>query len=464
MRYFAKNSIILIFIISSELLPQISSNQFIKRAGTAFYIDPMTSYKYNLNDHLFTFEKDSLLLAIDLDGNYKTAAVDYYESYEDNIAYQISPFLHYKTLANFTFDVKVNIENIRDDYNYPLRQYWGDEFIKHRGTFDVAKITYAANAFKFKFGRDYYLPGVYFYENLLFSKYNYSYDLLGAEYSNNYFTISSYYLRPDNSSDSLIYNRHINVHRITVNLGNGYLAFNDLMLYGGYKQGSDIMAFNPLILLYPYRKNKKHLDGNNIMTLELYYSYNNYYIFTELVLDDWQADKKVPGDLEPTEWGINSTFGKNHIFQNVNWKINYTRVANRTFNTPNENYEKYIHKNFPIGHFLGNNFWEAKTSFTYSKNDVISDVTFYYLEYGDEALYGEFNTDYINYTVKQGYNENFPFGRIKKQSGCVLNTYYNFNDNVLVNAKAGYWLNNARLNSDFNFSVGLAYRLEVIKH
>ena len=64
------------------------------------------------------------------------------------------------------------------------------------------------------------------------------------------------------------------------------------------------------------------------MCNEFYLNYFDYFIFGEFVLDDFQADKKVPGDLEPAEYGINMTVGKNNIFNNYDWKLNFTKVSN----------------------------------------------------------------------------------------------------------------------------------------
>jgi hypothetical protein len=200
------------------------------------------------------------------------------------------------------------------------------------------------------------------------------------------------------------------------------------------------------------------------MSFELYLPWNDYFLFAEFLIDDYQVDKKEPGDLEPNEWGINITFGKNNLFKNMDWKINYTRAANRTFNAPVKDYEKYIYKNYPIGHFLGNNFWELKTTLSYKPNtEFYTQMTFYYLETGEEALYGPFNKDFMNYSVKQGYEENFPFGPIKQQSGAVLSTFYSLQDNLQINTQAGYWLSNSRLKKDISFSFGLYYNLNILK-
>ena len=69
------------------------------------------------------------------------------------------------------------------------------------------------------------MPGIYFYENLLFSRYNYPYDQIAIEFKNKYFTLSTYYLSPNTvSGDDTVFQRHINGHRLTINLGDGYIA------------------------------------------------------------------------------------------------------------------------------------------------------------------------------------------------------------------------------------------------
>jgi hypothetical protein len=457
--------LIFIFLFISTISAQISNNIFSTDNYDLSNIGE--SYQWNLDDHLYNFKDgDSTILGIDLNAKFSTGAVDYYENYNDNTFYQLAPFMHYTTIPNFTFDLRVNIENIRDDYVYPQRTFWGDEFFKHRGYYDIAKIEYQSKYFSAKLGRDYFMPGVYLYENLLFSKYNYAYDQIAFEFKNKYFTLSSYYLSPNTVSVAdTIYQRHINGHRLTINLGNGYIALNDVMVYGGVNKSIDLLAFNPLQFLYPYRKNKKHLDGNNLMSLEFYYKIQDYYLFTELLLDDYQADKEVPTDLEPPEWGINTTFGIDNLTSHLDWRINYTKVANRTFNAPDFIYEKYIFNNYPIGHFLGNNFREIKSSFIYKpQQDYIFDLTFYYLEAGEEALYAPFNKDFENYSVKQGYTEAFPFGTISTQSGATLKAVYTASPRFIVKSQMGYWFKNNRLKEKFGFSLQLAYRFSTNMH
>ncbi len=456
-----KKTVILFVIFAQSLFAQRAANPFLMRSALLRQNDSL-AYTDAFDARLMPLPADkSFLSGAMLAGSFQSGAVSVDDNYNDPLHYLIAPFLQYRANENLSFDVRVNFENIRTDYIFPKRSYWGDEFVRHRGAFDVAVVRYQSKHFSARLGRDYKMPGLYFNEGLLFSRRQYSHDLLEAAYKNRYVRISSYYLSPTTlRTDSMTYQRHINGHRISVHLPWGYVAFNDLMLYGGVNKAMDIMAANPFILLYPYRKNKKHLDGNNLMSLEIYLHRHDYYVFLEALLDDWQADHKVPTDLEPTEWGMNLTFGKKHLFPDVEWKINYTRIANRTYNVETNPWEKYLSKNYPIGHWLGNNFWLLRTSLIYRRQQRwLTDLTLLFLQYGDEAVYGAFNTDYENYTVARGYTEKFPFGKVKTQAGFTINTFYSISDNLLVRGRMGYWFKNSRLKKNFNAGIALAYRI-----
>ena len=137
---------VLSVIFTNLLFAQLSHNIFSTQpTKTPNFTN---SYKWNQDDHLYQFEiRDSTIIGLDLNAKYSNQAVDYYENYNDAVQYQLSPFLHYTTFPNITFDLRVNIENVRDKYVYAERTFWGDEFFKHRGFYDVAKIDYRIKYF-----------------------------------------------------------------------------------------------------------------------------------------------------------------------------------------------------------------------------------------------------------------------------------------------------------------------------
>ena len=450
------------FIFESRA--QIVNNFFIeKKLKQSFSQLSAIDSSYLMYPDFFDTEKSKeLQYGMDFSASWQNSALSQYSNYNNQIHYLVSPFGHFKFNDQITFDVRGNIENKKDELVYQERTYWSDEFANHRGGFEIAKITFNTKNFFVKFGRDYFLQGLYLYENLLFSKYNYPYDQIVYGFKNEFFELSSYYLALNSLQDSDVLNlRHLNGHRLSINLKIGYLAFNEVILYGGENRQINIMLFNPFMIYYAYQKNTKNFESNSLVSMELYLNYHNYFFFGEFLLDDFQIDKDVPGDLEPNEWGMNVTLGKNKIFKELNWKINYTMVANRTYNAPEKDYEKYIYKNYPIGHWLGNNFWELKSSFTFiPNNQIFVELNISHFEYGKESLYSPFNKNYLNYTVEEGYSESFPFGNVDVLSGFEVSGYYHLFSNLLLKANMGYWFNNHLLEQDFSFGFGIAYQLK----
>lgn len=446
-----------------QLSAQITGNFYLEKKlnQTVLISDGIDSSYLSQLDFIYSGKTPKILYGLDLSASYKNSALSPYQVYNDHFHYLVSPFGHLKLTDHITLDVRGHIESKKDKLVYAERPYWSDELAGHRGGFEIAKITYDTDHFFVKYGRDYFLQGMYFYENLLFSQYNYPYDQLIYGFKNDYFELSSYYLALNSVREGDIINlRHLNGHRLSINLKIGYLAFNEVILFGGQNRQINIALFNPLLIYYSYQKNAKNFESNSLVSAELYLRYKNYFFFSEFLLDDFQIDNEVPGDLEPTECGMNVTIGKNKLTKNLNWKFNYTRVANRTYNAPTRDYEKFIYKNYPIGHFLGNNFWLVNSSLTYQSNaHFLMELTASHLEYGDEALYATFNKDFLNYTVEEGYSESFPFGNVKVQSGFQLTGWYSFYNKLLLKADLGYWFNNKLLKHDFTFGLGIAYHL-----
>jgi hypothetical protein len=413
----------------------------------------------NLFPKLIESKSDSLASGFDLYGIYKNNAINHYDNYKNKFHYIISPYLYYKFNSQVSFKLRATIENIRESYTDENKTYWSDEFSNHRGGIEIGIIEFSNSWLNVRFGRDYFIPGIHLYENLLFSKYNYPYDQLKIAFKNEYFELSTFYLSLNSfSKNNILFQRHLNGHRLSFDMKFGYIALTEIIIYGGEQRQIELALFNPLLLYYPFQKNKRHFESNSLMSLEFFLIYYDYFIFGEFLLDDFQIDKKAPGDLEPSEYGINLTIGKNNILTDCNLKMNYTKVANRTFNAPIKDYEKFIYKNYPIGHFLGNNFWEIKSTFEYKpKDNLKGEITFYYHEYGEESLYSDFNNDYLNYTIQQGYEENFPFGIIKKQFGLNTSIEYSFSKSIVFRNNFSYWFSKGNLDKRLNYSFGFFY-------
>ena len=131
---------------------------------------------------------------------------------------------------------------------------------------------------------------------------------------------------------------------------------------------------NPFGFYYLYQ-HSEDFQSNCILSIEFLINQWGFDFFGELVVDDFQVDKKEPSDLEPAEYTIMIDVNK-EIYKNLNLSFNYTKVANRTFNSQFFSHEKFINKNFSIGHILGNNFWKYHYSIKYFNSKFIYHLSF----------------------------------------------------------------------------------------
>jgi len=134
-------------------------------------------------------------------------------------------------------------------------------------------------------------------------------------------------------------------------LGIGHAA-----LYGGENQKIDLAFSNPMSFSYAEQHNNRNGLNSMVYADIAYFFQNKYRFYGELLIDDYQVEKNVQGDQEPNEIGF--TLGCNFIdIKKMDGFVEFTQIRNRTYNVADiQNYEKYIHRNYVIGHRLGNDF------------------------------------------------------------------------------------------------------------
>ena len=84
-----------------------------------------------------------------------------------------------------------------------------------------------------------------------------------------------------------------------------------------------------------------------------------------------------------------------------------------------------------------------------------------YLEKGEEALFSDFNTDYLNYDISEGYEEAFPFGELNSMSGLIFEYYFIKYQKLSINSNVSYWFESYLENEGFNFSISAEYLFEI---
>jgi hypothetical protein len=436
------------------------------------------SYITNIGDKLTEdlFKDTTVFIKFDFQAFafLQNSSIDHAWNYNDKFNYGLVPVIYGRGAKDLTFYVSFMGQNAKSDIVDDRKTYFGETQIGHWGDFEIAKIVYDTENFYLKFGRDYFIPGLCLYENMFFSRYQYPYDQLYVAYRNHLLEISSFYLRLNDMIDEGDnYLRHINGHRLSINLFNrGHIAFNEVLLYTGIQRPINLSLFNPLLIYYLYQRNENIESTNTMMSMDFLYKFGKLYISGEFILDDFMTEREVYSDLEPTKYGINITLGVKDIIPGLNWSINHTRIANRVYSTMNSriNVEKFIYDNLPIGFYMGSNLYEINSRISFIKQKYQGDIQFVYRVSGDDVVYSPYNIDHYqghewSDPLEPGATWNEPFPYVSDGSdplifwGFKTNQYYQIMKHFGLNIKAAYWIEKGLLKNHFNIAGGLYLNL-----
>ena len=437
-----------LFIFNSLIIAQIVDDnyylQYLNIDSSANSYNKFSYYDSKVNEKNIHIKYD-----------FYKSIVNYNQKFKDNnfiFIYSLADTID----SNMDFELSLFLENSKSEPVNHYSIYYNDQFNGFSGDIRKSYLRYENNNFVFKLGRDYFLPGKYLQDRLLFSANGYPYDHFIFSFMKDRFSISSFYLKLNNfRENSLSFNRHLSGRRMTFNLKNGYVALNEISVYGGEYQSINMSLLNPFNVSYIYQMNN-NFSLNSIISLEYLFQNKNYSVFIEFILDDIQIEKITSDDLEPTEFGFFFNFNKN-INKFFNFNSSNVIISNRTFNAPVFEYEKLIYKNFPIGHILGNNFWKIENSIIYRVENFSLSGSYIYIEKGEEALFSTFNTDFLNHSIDEGYKEEFPFGPKSIMSGFLVECDWRKYQNINFSTGISYWFDTYLDNGGINLSSTISY-------
>jgi len=298
--------------------------------------------------------------------------------------------------------------------------------------------------FEVKFGRDFIRWGAGRDATLLISDYSRPLDQVAASYSSRWFKYSFFTASLDLTSytdfgfrmvdfgfekgaidseqqaaTSMQY-RYISGHRLEVRPWKYlYVGISEAILYGGPNFSYDFAYLNPFIFYHGEQMNGPN-GGNTMGSLSIAIMPRlGYYLYGDLLIDDVQIEKSGPGDLEPNEIGyltganiadLGGIFG-------LDIYAEYTRIANRTYNGQGGQWEKWLHRNEPIGHFLGNDFDRVIAGMSYwPRPEYKIDLGFEKRHRGEGRIDKPFDTPWMSVPIGQEYHEAFPSGIVEKSS------------------------------------------------
>ncbi len=150
-----------------------------------------------------------------------------------------------------------------------------------------------------------------------------------------------------------IQNRYFAGHRLDIKLHrNLHLGLFETIIFGGYGRSFDLAYLNPLLFFHSVQLNNNS-DDNTFLGCDIsFYLHNRHKFYGQLLIDDFQIDKKEPGDYEPDEIGYLVGFESISFPGGIDIGLQYCRIANRTYNQIFER-NRYLHDGELLGYPLG---------------------------------------------------------------------------------------------------------------
>jgi len=319
-----------------------------------------------------------------------------------------SPLARFSFYMNFLVD-----ERLAEDPNYTGKKWHG-----LGGELENAVISYSDKRFDFLFGRFAAFWGPVDQSLVLSSdaaamdafsfrfrwgKLNFTYQAAKLNSLNKMMDSASYFE-----------NRYFSGHRIDFRiLHNLNIGLFETIIFGGKGRNLELPYLNPLMFYHSAQLNDG-VDDNTFLGFDIcYYLKNRHKFYAQLLLDDYQIENNSPDDNEPNEIGYLVGLHSVNLFNFVDVKIEYLRIANRTYNQvlPRNRYENR-------GRLIGNAFGPDGDRLSLSvarwfESDKRAALNFAYQRKG-QGKYNDTWDDPWN-DIQGEYSEPFPTGIVEKR-------------------------------------------------
>ncbi len=243
--------------------------------------------------------------------------------------------------------------------------------------------------------------------------------------------------RPDSvdilrlSNDSFNDNRYLVGHRIDITIRHNLrLSLIETVTYGGEGRPAELYYLNPLQFFHTAQLNQDQNDNTMLGGEVSWLPRRGLHLYGQLLVDDFQIEKKSHGDQEPNEigvvLGIFKTNGGDTYHSDL--RLEYTKISNRTYHQ-REPRNRYLYKNRSLGHSLGADADSLSASVKFwLKQDFSFEIETALTRHGEGSIYNSWDEPWSTST-SETYSEPFPTGIVQQSRhlAVYLKGYVPFN-------------------------------------
>ncbi len=267
-------------------------------------------------------------------------------------------------------------------------------------------------------------------------------DMLKLEGEWGIFKATSFFtkLDPVEISDSTGINkiqRYLSAHRLGLRIKNFLqLGFSETIVYGGKNRQFELYYLNPLLWFHGAQLNEGE-DDNTFLGFDFNFTpFRKILLYGELLIDDFQIEKKNSSDKEPNEIAYSLGTKTADLFGLTGTELNleYLRINNWTYNQKYP-WNRYLYKNKIIGNPLGPDADELYFSLSgYLRKNLEAKVSFEQMRKGEGKITSLWNEPWLN----PGYQDKFPSGTVENSNTFQLSLSYNYRNLFRANLSGDF--------------------------
>jgi len=268
-------------------------------------------------------------------------------------------------------------------------------------------------------------------------------DMLKLQGEWSFFKVSSFFAQLDpvtvsDSAGTTKYRRYLSAHRFSFKVKSFLeLGFSETVIYGGKNRWFELYYLNPLLWFHGAQLNADE-DDNTFIGLDFNFTpLKRLLFYGELLIDDFQIEKKSASDKEPNELGfsLGLKVGDFLGLKGSELNLEYLRINNWTYNQKYP-WNRYLFKHKIIGNPLGPDADNLFFSISgYLRKNLEAKISYEFIRRGEGKVTSLWDEPWI---YIEDYKGKFPSGIVEKTNDLRLSLDYNYKNIFRANLSGDF--------------------------